>query len=117
MGLFDWFKKARPNDTRFDYMGRMAIPFGGEDILLQSRADRRHSYDKGVAKGLNRDEAWLHATGSYYLELVARIDETQHATEMAAVRLPTSEWPICEHVLSVRSTGNHFHSLGRFGSR
>jgi hypothetical protein len=34
--MFYWFKKARPDDTRFDYMVRMAIPFVGEDILLQS---------------------------------------------------------------------------------
>jgi hypothetical protein len=32
-------------------------------------------------------------------------------------RPSTSEWPICEHELSVCSAGNHFHSLGRFGSR
>lgn len=36
MGMFYWVKKARPDDTRFDYMVRMAIPFVGEDILLQS---------------------------------------------------------------------------------
>jgi hypothetical protein len=95
----------------------MAIPFVGEDILLQSRVDRRDSQDKGVAKGLSQDDAWLQATGSYYLEFVARINEPQHATEMTAVRLPTSEWPICEHELSVRSAENHFHSPGRFGSR
>ena len=26
MDIFDCFKKARPNDTRFDYMERMALP-------------------------------------------------------------------------------------------
>jgi len=88
--MFDWFKKARPNDTRFDYMERMAIPFMGEDILLQSRADRRDRYDAGVAQGLSQDDAWMKATGSYYLQLVARIDETQHTTEMIAVRHPVS---------------------------
>lgn len=88
--MFDWFKKARPNDIRFDYMERMAIAFVGEEILLQSRADRRDSYDAGVAKGLSQDDAWLQATGSYYLQLVAHIDETQHAAEMTEVRRPVS---------------------------
>lgn len=88
--MFDWFKKARPNDTRFDYMERMAIPFIGEDILMQSRADRRDRYDEGFALGLSQDDAWMRATGSYYLQLIARIDETKHTTEMIAVRHPVS---------------------------
>lgn len=92
--MFDWLKKARPNDTRFDYLERMAIPYVGEDILLQSRSDRRDCYDESVARGLSQDDAWLQATGSYYLQLVASIDETQHAAEMMAVRRPV--WALVE---------------------